>query len=371
MISTDFSRGASPGMGSLATYVRSHGLLRRRYLYYWLLLTILLAALGSTAVTFVAVGDTWWQMVIAPASALILVHFAFLVHDSSHFQIFRSARANEYFSIIMASLVIGASYSWWQAKHTRHHKNPNHITLDPDVSLPVVPAKLTSGFLRRLPVVRTVAARQGLLLFPLMFLEGLSLYFESWKYLLAQRKVRYRYLQLGLMTLHAVAVALLLLFTLSWGVAAAVWGVHIGLFGFYLGMVFALNHKGMPLIADNGKSDFLLRQVLVSRNIISSRFLAAAMGGLNNQIEHHLFPTAPRPVLFELARIVKAYCNEHGVPYTETTLTESYRRVYRYVNKVGIGRSDDYVCPLGEYRTSQNISTCLPPWGTARDQTRQ
>ena len=62
------------------------------------------------------------------------------------------------------------------------------------------------------------------------------------------------------------------------------------------------------------KLDFLRRQVLMSRNIRGSRFLDCVMGGLNYQIEHHLFPSMPRPHLRRAAPIIAEYCREHDVP---------------------------------------------------------
>ena len=59
------------------------------------------------------------------------------------------------------------------------------------------------------------------------------------------------------------------------------------------------------------------------------------MGGLNYQIEHHLFPSMARPHLRRAAPMIAAYCREHGVPYTQTGLWQSYAIVLRYINRVG------------------------------------
>jgi fatty acid desaturase len=70
------------------------------------------------------------------------------------------------------------------------------------------------------------------------------------------------------------------------------------------------------------------------------------MGGLNYQIEHHLFPSMPRPHLRLAAPLISAYCAEREVPYTETGLWESYGIVLRYINRVGLGEKDPFACPL-------------------------
>jgi fatty acid desaturase len=133
---------------------------------------------------------------------------------------------------------------------------------------------------------------------------------------------------------------------LSPGIAAAFLGVQLGLFGFYMGASFAPNHQGMPIVRGDGKLDFLRRQVMMSRNIRGSRFVDILMGGLNYQIEHHLFPSMPRAHLRAAAPIISAYCREHDVPYAATGLFHSYRIVLRYINRVGLGERDPFDCPL-------------------------
>lgn len=339
----------------LATQAKEQNLLRPRQLQYVLLALGLCTLLALTIITFILIGDSWWQTVTAVCSALLLVHFAFLVHDGAHFQIFRTPAHNEFFAVVTASLIVGASYSWWQHKHSAHHRNPNHITLDPDAKLPVIHTKPRATGIMSWRPIRFFSTHQGVVLFTLMPLEGISIYAASWKHLLRSGTVKYRALQITLIAINHSVVAFLMIWVLSPAVAGTILGIHLGLFGFYLGMVFALNHKGMPLITDTRKGDYLLRQVLVSRNIQSNALIACLMGGLNNQIEHHLFPTAPRFTLRKLAVLVKQHCLRIGVPYAQVSLTESYRRVYQYVNRVGIGQSNDYICPLGTFQHSPQV----------------
>ena len=138
--------------------------------------------------------------------------------------------------------------------------------------------------------------------------------------------------------------------TLSPGIGFAFLGVQLGVFGFCMGMSFAPNHKGMPILPATARVDFLRRQVMTSRNVVGTRLLDVAMGGLNYQIEHHLFPSMPRPHLRRAAPIVSAYCREHEVPYTRTGLFASYAIVVRYINRVGLGERDVFTCPLVDQR---------------------
>ena len=104
------------------------------------------------------------------------------------------------------------------------------------------------------------------------------------------------------------------------GKAVAFFGVQMAVFGLCLGGSFAPSHKGMPIVPPTAKIDFLRRQVLTSRNVRGSILVDFLMGGLDYQIEHHLFPSMPRPNLKRAQPIVRAYCAEHGVPYAEVGL---------------------------------------------------
>ena len=111
--------------------------------------------------------------------------------------------------------------------------------------------------------------------------------------------------------------------------------VQQGLFGLYLGCPFAPNHKGMPILDAADRTDFLRRQVLTSRNVRGGRLTDFALGGLNYQIEHHLFPSMPRPGLRRAQALIEAFCRQRGLPYSQASLTGSYAQALRHLNAVG------------------------------------
>jgi fatty acid desaturase len=133
--------------------------------------------------------------------------------------------------------------------------------------------------------------------------------------------------------------------------AFAFLGVQLAVFGVYMGASFAPNHKGMPIIDKDAKLDFFTKQVRTSRNISGGWWATWLMGGLNYQIEHHLFPSMPRPHLARARSIVREHCDAVGVPYTETTLLRSYGIVIEYLNRVGLAARDPFDCPMvGQFR---------------------
>jgi fatty acid desaturase len=138
-----------------------------------------------------------------------------------------------------------------------------------------------------------------------------------------------------LLLLHFVGYATALVLVLSPLQAAVFVLVHQGLFGLYLGCSFAPNHKGMPTLTDAEELDFLRTQVLTSRNVRGSRLVDFLLGGLNYQIEHHLFPNMPRPNLRRAQPLVRAFCQEHDLPYSEATMFGSYAEAIRHLHSVG------------------------------------
>lgn len=330
--------------GVLLERVRSAGLFARSYTFYIGLTAVLALALIAAVAEMVLLGDSWAQLALALALAVILTQFAFLGHEASHRQVFRSKRANDLFGRFIATFLVGLSYSWWMNKHTRHHANPNQVERDPDIAPGVIAfrpeaaphSRIRQWFLRH----------QGTLFFPLLLLEGLHLHIQGVRYLLDRtNRVEGRALELSMLLVRlAVAPALALTLT-SPVVAVGMLIVQIGAFGLYMGASFAPNHKGMPQVPARLKLSFVHKQVLTSRNI-STRGSTALFGGLNYQVEHHLFPNMARPYLRKAAVIVRSYCREIQVPYTSVGLGESYRRVIQHLNSVGTADREIFVCPL-------------------------
>ncbi|CAN5471139.1 fatty acid desaturase family protein [Microbacterium sp.] len=334
----------------LAAIVRGSGLMRRRYGYYWTKLIAVPVVLATAVLAFIWIGDTWWQLFTAVGFAILFTQIAMLGHDAAHRQIFVSGRWNDWVSLIIGDLFVGMSYGWWQHKHTRHHANPNKIDVDPDIDLPVISFTPEQARAPRSPFAQWLVAHQGIFFFPILLLEGLSLHASGVRRVTSPEKLERRWVEMAFLTLRLAGFVTLVFLVLSPGIAFVFLAVQLGLFGVYMGMVFAPNHKGMPLVPKDAKLDFLTRQVLMSRNVRGTRALDVAMGGLNYQIEHHLFPSMPRPHLRRVAPMVQDYCISHGVPYTVTGLLESYGIVIRYINRVGLGERDPFACPLVEQR---------------------
>ncbi|NCT90214.1 acyl-CoA desaturase [Cellulomonas sp. APG4] len=339
---------------ALTRTVQEAGLMRRRYGYYWtrfVLLTGLLAGLGTA---MVLVGASWWQLLIAAALAVVLGQVMFLGHDAAHRQIFASGRWNDWASLVIANLYAGMSYGWWQHKHSRHHAKPNQVGADPDIKTGALVFSTEDLPKARTGVIGWVTQRQGWLFFPMLLLEGLNLHVSGVRTIFGRGEVKRRPIEIAFVTLRLGGYLALVFWLMPVGMALAFLGVQLGLFGLYMGAVFAPNHKGMPIVPKDARIDFLRRQVLMSRNVRGGRFVESFTGGLNFQVEHHLFPNMARPHLRRVQPIVREFCEARGIRYTETTLLQSYGIVIRYLNRVGLAARDPFQCPItAEYRSAR------------------
>ncbi|WP_369193103.1 fatty acid desaturase family protein [Streptomyces djakartensis] len=325
-------RGGSD-FSELSRRITEAGLLRRRPLYYSVRFGLVAAALAGSVGAFVALGDSWVQLIVAVALAVVFGQLGLAAHDLAHRQVFSRRRPSEAGGLLVANLLLGMSYGWWMNKHTRHHANPNHEGKDPDVSPDIlVWSRRQARRAKGLPGF--VGKYQAALFFPLLTLEGLNLSFNSFRSLTSP-SMKKPALEGTLLVAHFAVYFGGLFAVLSPGKALAFIAVHQGLFGIYLGSVFAPNHKGMPMIEEGTRLDFLRRQVLTSRNVRGGALIDAFMGGLNYQIEHHLFPSMPTPALAKAQLITERYCAELGVPYHQAGLIESYGMALRHLRSVG------------------------------------
>ncbi|KUL50140.1 MULTISPECIES: fatty acid desaturase family protein [Streptomyces] len=325
--------GASATFSELLKRVKAEGLLDLDPKYYIGRLarnTTLLVA-GLTA--FFLVGDSWWTLVVAVWMGLCGGQSSFMWHDAGHKAMFRNKKAASAVGYFHANFVNGVSFGWWVNHHNRHHSNPNHLDMDPDIGRRTAIFDLKQ-YASRTGVQRFIVRYQSVLFFVLLVLESFKMHKTAVKSIrqgLTKRPV----LESTLLLLRA-AIYLTCVFTvLSPVLAVAFILVQQATLGVYFGMIFAPNHKGMDVRdGDEETLDWLERQVLTSRNIRPSWFIDFLYGGLNYQVEHHLFPAMPQKNLGRARELTREYCAERGVPYHEVGFFASYREVAGYLHEV-------------------------------------
>jgi fatty acid desaturase len=324
-------RGSSYAL--LMRQIKQAGLLDRRPGYYLLRIGIVAILLAAGWVAFVLVGQSWWQLTVAGFLAVVFAQVGFLAHDAGHQQIFTTRRSNDLVGILLANLAVGLGYGFWLDKHNRHHAHPNQDGKDPDINFGALAftARQAGG---RGRLARFAYRYQAYFFFPLLSLTAFGLHVDSAVYL-AGRAGRHRVWERLLFAAHVAGYVGVVFWVLSPVKATVFILVHQGLVGLYLGASFAPNHKGMPILDADDHGDFLRRQVLTSRNVRGGRLVDLALGGLNYQIEHHLFPSMPRPNLRHAQPIIRRFCQQHDLTYCETSLIDSYAQTLRHLHSVG------------------------------------
>ncbi len=310
--------------------VRAAGLFERRIGYYWIKVVLTVAAFGAGWAAFFLVGDSWATLLIAVFLGVVATQLGFIGHDAGHRQIFESRRANRLLGLGIGNALIGMSYGWWVPKHNAHHAHPNEPGRDPDigVGLPSAPAASDQPVGPRRGLAGWLDRWQAELFFPLMLLRSTGLYVSGFQDLL-RRRDRPRLTEGLLLVLHAAFYLTAVLWVLSPTKAIAFIALHQAAFSLYLGCSFAPNHKGMPLVEDGSEMSFARRQVVTARNLSGGRWVNFVFGGLNYQIEHHLFPSMPRPNLARAQAMVRTFCRENDLGYAEASPIASYVQALR------------------------------------------
>jgi fatty acid desaturase len=310
---------------ALSTQVRAAGLLDRRPRYYAVKLVATVAAFAAGWLGLFVLGPSWAALGIAAFLGVMSTQLGFLGHDAGHGQIFKSRRANRRLGLAVGNGLIGMSLGWWVPKHSAHHAHPNEMNRDPDMGTSPAPGSAAD----RAPVSRVaqfLSRRQAELFVPLMLLRSTGLYVSGFQDLF-RRRDRATIGEVLPLVGHFVVYLAAVLWVLPLPEAVAFIAVHQAVFSLYLGCSFAPNHKGMPIVSDDSGLGFAERQVRTARNVTGGRCANFVLGGLNYQIEHHLFPTMPRPNLARARELIRPFCLERGFGYCESSPVRSFRQV--------------------------------------------
>jgi len=118
-----------------------------------------------------------------------------------------------------------------------------------------------------------------------------------------------------------VALPIYLLGFTPWLIGFLVYGLFAG---FVLSIVFQLahtvEHTHFPQPNDAGKmeDEWAIHQIKTTANFATgNKLISWLVGGLNFQIEHHLFPKISHIHYPAISRIIKRACEEYGIHYIE------------------------------------------------------
>jgi len=234
---------------------------------------------------------------------------------------------NEYYS----TLCNGLSTHWWSTKHNRHHLSTNEMDHDGDINLaPFIylwtPSKNQDSWNRSMQHV--------------YFSAFYSILQIKWQFdSLVWTVTHKRHKELACLIIHWAWYA-----CLPW----KVWLVGTLITGTISAWVVTASHQAEQKL--EGKRDFtkeevvkskyqihdyLTHQVVTTRNIdLQSWFLNYICGGMQYQIEHHIFPRIPLYKLSTVKPLVKELCAKLGLEYREESLWDISKRNYKNIEEV-------------------------------------
>ena len=318
---------------ALKKLIVEKGLLDKQpgFLMYKILLS---AVMGIISIIILFLTDNLWiQLLNAVYLAFVFGQFGFIAHDTGHRQGFHTTKQNDFFGLLHANLLIGMSYGWWMDKHNKHHAHPNQEDLDPDIDIPVV-AFSEKAALEKRGIPRFIVKYQSFFFFPLLLFEAYSLHVGGAIFLAQKKTWKYRKVEILLLALHFISYLTIIFMALGAWKGLVFVLVHQALFGLYMASVFAPNHKGMLIVEKDEAMDFLRLQVLTARNVRAHPITDFWYGGLNYQVEHHLFPSMARNQLREAQVIIHQFCKDLGISYHETSMFHSYVEILEYLHLV-------------------------------------
>ena len=317
----------------LRRLVRKHGLLDRQLGYYLAKVPFTVGLLAASVAVVVMVDSLWLQLLNAAFMGFVFAQMGLVGHDAGHQQICSSTKGNNLISL-MVGFLMALVPSWWNDKHNvRHHRSPNKVGEDSDIDVSIL-AFTEPDIVNKTGFHKLMVKYQAFMFFPVLLLAALSFLFAGIHYVLTGGKLRHRRVEPLLVVAH-LAVYLGLLFTFLGPLYAVLFIIiHKSVEGVYMGSVFAPNHKAMPVLEKDSQLGFMRQQITTSRNVKAHPITDFIYGGLNCQIEHHLFPNMPRNNLRKAQPLVREFCRTHSISYHETSVLGSQKEIFGHLHRM-------------------------------------
>lgn len=311
--------------------------------------------LGAAVLCVCLSTNFWVHMLGAVILALFWQQSGWLAHDFLHHQVFKNRLYGRLMGYLVGNVWQGFSVAWWMNKHNTHHSVPNlHESSadahdgDPDIdTMPILAWSVKMAERAKESKMGQFMIRyQAILYFPVLLFARLAWLQQSWLFVfggagqwstkgaqLEMKRMKFRTLeQAGLIGYYLWNLALLAQMPLSHAIPFVL--LSQTACGFMLALVFGLGHNGMATYEADKRPDFWKLQVTTTRNVTSNWFTDWFCGGLQYQVDHHLFPSLPRHNFGKVHKLVESFCKEHNVYYHEAGVWDGSVEVLQHLQKV-------------------------------------
>ncbi len=312
----------------LRAEIRALGLDRRRAAPILRIIALHLAVFAASVAAYIAIDALWYRACCLVVMSAAAIGVGTHTHTSAHHATSERRWLNATLTYLGYPLFGGFSACWWAHKHhVIHHAAPNVVGVDEDADLGPYFA-LTEAEVARSRGLLRVWYRLQWLVFPFaLALNYVNFVAHGWAFVLGrlargQGRRPALLLDLAMMTLHVV---------LSIGLPAIWLGLpgalvlhllrYVGL-GVGMFLVFAPGHfpaEAVVLGRRAGPGEFARLQIAATTNFRAGLVGRLICGGLEQQIEHHLFPNVSPVHDRRLGALVRQFCARNGLPYHEAS----------------------------------------------------
>lgn len=285
-----------------------------------------------------------WVTLGAVVLGMMWQQLGWTSHELLHHSVYVNRKYGKYFAWVSGPVLLGFCSHWWNDRHNSHHAATNIDGSDPDIdNLPML-AWSVSDVNRATPEQRKTIKYQHIYFWFILPLLNLiwnlnSVLFIRDEMINSRYKVyrdEWKAEAFGI-ALHYIWLSALLWFTLpSWGAVAWFMFVAKIVAGATLAFVVFFSHYSCPKLdfdSDAGEN-FVAMQLVSTRNLTPGVITDWLCGGLNYQVEHHLFPTMPRPNLYRCSLRLREFCKKHNLPYLCSDFIEGLMQVRSFLKDI-------------------------------------
>ncbi|KAK8502970.1 hypothetical protein V6N13_100266 [Hibiscus sabdariffa] len=319
---------------------------------------VALFSLTSVALMFLVVlygvlrcHSVWAHLGSAMLLGLLWMQSAYVGHDSGHYQVMSSRGYNKLAQIVSGNCLTGISIAWWKWTHNAHHIACNSLDHDPDLQhIPVFAvssrffSSITSSFYGRKlnfdPFARFLISYQHWTYYPVMIVARINLFVQTFLLLFSKREVPDRAFNIAGILVFWAWFPLLVSCLPNWPerfmfVLASFAVTSIQHVQFTLNHFSANVYVGLPT-----GNDWFEKQTSGTIDISCSSKMDWFFGGLQFQLEHHLFPRLPRCHLRKVSPLVRELCKKHSLPYRSLSFWEANKSTIRTLRTAALQARD-------------------------------
>ena len=283
--------------------------------------SIEMIAVVVSLVAAMATMTMWNPILLGLFLTLVFTRAVFVSHDILHLQYFKNKKLSFRLSYLYSAIILSNSSSWWDYKHNvNHHTWCNVVEKDEDIR--ALDGAFTPHNKGNSPFLKKY---KHIIFWGAMFFMYPAFIAQSYSFVL-KRKL---YGEFALMLLHWPIIWGTIFYVLPFADALTVFITLYLTLSVWLSYGFITNHLGCEVFTLEESRDlsWMELQMRGSRSLKGGVFTHWFYGGLNTQIEHHLFPKAPRFNLLKVQKMTKDFAKKHHMQYFETTPLQAYVQI--------------------------------------------